>query len=210
MSVYDELSELIQKGKVKETGPAVQAALDSGVDAQSILDQGLLVGMAILGEKFKNGEVFVPEVMIAAKALNEGTAILKPILVANDVKPVGKVVILTVEGDLHDIGKNLVKLMMEGVGFESLDLGADVSAEKVINAVKDFQPDIVAMSAMLTTTMAQHKVTIDALEAAGLRDKVKIMVGGTPMTEKFAKEIGADAYTIDAASAADAAVKLVA
>jgi len=210
VSVYDELSELIQKGKVKETGPAVQAALDSGVDAQSILDQGLLVGMAILGEKFKNGEVFVPEVMIAAKALNEGTAILKPILVANDVKPVGKVVILTVEGDLHDIGKNLVKLMMEGVGFESLDLGADVSAEKVINAVKDFQPDIVAMSAMLTTTMAQHKVTIDALEAAGLRDKVKIMVGGTPMTEKFAKEIGADAYTIDAASAADAAVKLVA
>ncbi|MDR2492485.1 MAG: corrinoid protein [Coriobacteriales bacterium] len=209
MSIFDEISELVQKGKVKDIAGAVKGALDGGASAQQILDDGLLAGMAILGEKFKNNEVFVPEVLLAAKALNEGTALLKEKLVAEDVKPLGKVVIGTVEGDLHDIGKNLVKLMMEGIGFEVFDLGADVSADEIVAAVKENNADIVALSALLTTTMGQQGVVVKALEAAGLRDQVKVMVGGAPITEKFCKDIGADCYTVDAAAAAEAAKSLV-
>jgi 5-methyltetrahydrofolate--homocysteine methyltransferase len=209
MSIFDEISELVQRGKANDIAPKVQEALDGGASAQQILDDGLLTGMGILGEKFKNGEVFVPEVLLAAKALNAGTAILKEKLVAEDVKPLGKVVIATVEGDLHDIGKNLVKLMMEGVGFEVIDLGADVSAEKIVTAAKENSVDIIALSALLTTTMGQMAAVVDALEKAGMRSQVKVMVGGSPITDNFCKEVGADAYAVDAASAAETAKNLV-
>lgn len=209
MSVFDDISTQIQRGRVDEVVSLVQKAIDEGNSAQQILDEGLLAGMEIVGEKFKNNEVFVPEVLIAAKALNSGTAVLKEKLIAEDVKPIGKVIIATVEGDLHDIGKNLVKLMMEGVGFEVVDLGADVSAEKIIAAIKEYNPDIVALSALLTTTMAQQGEVIKALVAAGVRDQVKVMVGGAPITEKFAKDIGADRYSVDAAAAAQNAKELV-
>ncbi|MCL2883145.1 MAG: corrinoid protein [Coriobacteriia bacterium] len=210
MSVFDDISMLVQQGKAKETVAAVQSALDGGATAQKVLDEGLLPGMAVVGEKFKNNEIFVPEVMISAKALNGGVDLLKPLLASEGVEPIGKVVICTVEGDLHDIGKNLVKLMMEGVGFECFDLGADVKAEDIVKKVQAEGAQIVALSAMLTTTMAQMGRVVDALAAAGLRDKVKVMVGGTPITDKYCKDIGADKYAIDAASAADAAVVLVA
>jgi len=210
VSVFDDISMLVQQGKAKETVAAVQSALDGGATAQKVLDEGLLPGMAVVGEKFKNNEIFVPEVMISAKALNGGVDLLKPLLASEGVEPIGKVVICTVEGDLHDIGKNLVKLMMEGVGFECFDLGADVKAEDIVKKVQAEGAQIVALSAMLTTTMAQMGRVVDALAAAGLRDKVKVMVGGTPITDKYCKDIGADKYAIDAASAADAAVVLVA
>jgi 5-methyltetrahydrofolate--homocysteine methyltransferase len=210
MSVFDEISELVQKGKNKDMAAAVQNALDGGATAQQILDNGLLVGMGILGEKFKNNQVFVPEVLMAARALNEGTALLKEKLMAEDVKPLGTVIIGTVEGDLHDIGKNLVKLMMEGIGFTVIDLGADVKADQFVTAIKEHEAGFVAMSALLTTTMAQMGVVVKAIEAAGLRDQVKIFVGGSPITDGFCKEIGADVYTVDAASAAEAANALVA
>ena len=163
--------------------------------------------MGELGVKFKNNEVFVPEVLIAARALNKGTETLKAKLVDLEVKSVGKVVLATVAGDLHDIGKNLVKLMLEGSGFEVIDLGTDVPADKIVSAVNEYSPDVVALSALLTTTMAAQGDVIKALEAAGIRDKVKVIVGGAPITEAFAKEIGADAYTPDAASAAEVARK---
>ena len=209
MSIFDEISTQVQRGRADEVASLVKQAIDEGSTAQQILDEGLLEGMGVIGEKFKNNEVFVPEVLIAAKALNTGTALLKEKLVAEDVKPIGKVVIATVEGDLHDIGKNLVKLMMEGAGFEVVDLGADVSSDTIIEAINEHNPDIVALSALLTTTMAQQGEVIKALVAAGVRDQVKVMIGGAPITEKFAQEIGADKYTIDAAAAAQAAKDLV-
>jgi 5-methyltetrahydrofolate--homocysteine methyltransferase len=209
VSAFDDISKLVQQGKAKDVPAAVQAALDGGAGPKDVLDNGLLAGMAIVGEKFKNNEVFVPEVMIAAKALTAGVDVLKPLLASAGVEPIGKAVIFTVEGDLHDIGKNLVKLMMEGVGFEVSDLGADVKADECIKAVKDMNADIVAMSAMLTTTMGQMEKVVEALAAAGLRDKVKVMVGGTPISDKYCADIGADKYAIDAASAADAAKTLV-
>jgi len=210
VSVFDDISMLVQQGKAKDVVVAVQSALDGGSSAQQILDNGLLAGMAVVGEKFKNNEVFVPEVMIAAKALAGGVDLLKPLLVSEGVEPIGKVVICTVEGDLHDIGKNLVKLMMEGVGFECFDLGADIKAEDVVKKVQAEGAQIVALSAMLTTTMAQMGKVVEALEAAGMRDKVKVMVGGTPITDKYCKDIGADKYAVDAASAAEVAQSLVA
>jgi 5-methyltetrahydrofolate--homocysteine methyltransferase len=210
VSIFDEISEQVQKGRTNEVVSLVKKALDEGNTAQQILDDGLLTGMSVLGEKFKNNEVFVPEVLMAARALNEGTDLLKEKLIAEDVKPLGKVVIGTVEGDLHDIGKNLVKLMLEGVGFEVLDLGVDVTPGAILTAVKEFNPDIIALSALLTTTMGNQGVIIKALVDAGVRDQVKVMVGGAPITDKFAQEVGADAYTIDAASAAETAKLLVA
>jgi 5-methyltetrahydrofolate--homocysteine methyltransferase len=165
--------------------------------------------MSVLGEKFKNNEVFVPEVLIAARALNKGTETLKAKLVGEDTKPIGKVVLATVSGDLHDIGKNLVKLMLEGAGFEVVDLGTDVPADKVIAAINEQNPDIVALSALLTTTMAAQGEIIKALVDAGVRDKVKVIVGGAPITDAFAKEIGADGYSEDASGAADVAKQLI-
>ena len=161
--------------------------------------------MGIIGEKFKNNEIFVPEVLIAARAMNAALAVLKPALAETGVEPVGTAVICTVKGDLHDIGKNLVKMMIEGTGIRGIDLGTDCSAEKVVDAVREYHADIVCLSSLLTTTMMYHRDIIEALKAADLRDRVKVMVGGAPVTQAFADEIGADAYTPDAASAAEKA-----
>ena len=205
----DNISEAVVKGNAKDVAKLVQEAIDGKIPAQDILNKGLLKGMSIIGQKFQDGEVFVPEVLIGARALNKGTEILKPKLVAEGVKPIGKAVGGTIKGDLHDIGKNLVKLMMEGVGFEVIDLGFDVSAEQIIAAVKENQPQIVFMSAMLTTTMPYFSVVVEALKSAGLRDKLKIMIGGSPVTPGFCAEIGADGTTEDASSAAEMAKKFV-
>ena len=209
MSVLSDIAELVQKGKAQEVSDLVLKALDEGIGAQQILDDGLLKGMGELGVKFKNNEVFVPEVLIAARALNKGTDTLKEKLVDLDVKSVGKVVLATVAGDLHDIGKNLVKLMLEGSGFEVIDLGTDVPADKIVAAVNEYNPDVIALSALLTTTMSAQADVIKALEASGDRDKVKVIVGGAPITDAFAKEIGADGYSEDASGAAEIAKALI-
>ena len=210
MSIVANISEALQKGKRKEVVQLVQEALASGITAQEILDQGLLKGMGELGVRFKNNEVFVPEVLVAARALNSGTEILKAKLLEEGVEPIGKAVICTVKGDLHDIGKNLVKMMLEGAGFEIVDLGVDIPEDKIVEAVNELQPQIVLLSALLTTTMNELQVVVKALEASGVRDQVKVMVGGAPVTQGFCDEIGADAYTPDAASAAEVAKSFVA
>ena len=206
MSVINEISEMLQKGRAKNVAELVRQALDSGLTAKDILNDGLIAGMMIVGEKFKNNQVYVPEVLIAARAMNQGVAVLKPYLTQEGVEPAGKAIICTVKGDLHDIGKNLVKMMFEGVGIECVDLGVDVGGEQIVQAVRDSGARVVCLSALLTTTMTSQKDIINALEAAGLRNKVKVMVGGAPVTKEFAAEIGADAYTSDAASAAEAAL----
>jgi len=209
MSILKEISENLQKGKAKVVKELVQQALDEGLKASDILTEGLLSGMNIVGEKFKNNEVYVPEVLVAARAMNMGTQILKPFLAESGVKAVGRVCIGTVQGDLHDIGKNLVKMMLEGKGFEVIDLGTDVSPEAFVNAAIEHDCQIICCSALLTTTMGVMEQVVAAATAAGIRDKVKIMVGGAPTNEAFANSIGADGYTVDAASAADMAVSFV-
>jgi 5-methyltetrahydrofolate--homocysteine methyltransferase len=210
MAIFEELSDAVYSGDANKVESLIGQAFTENIPAQEILDKGLLDGMNKLGVKFKNNEVFVPEVLIAARALNKGTELLKSKLVEEGVEPLGKVVIATVAGDLHDIGKNLVKLMLEGAGFAVIDLGVDVSAEKIVEAVKENGPDIVALSALLTTTMAQQESVITALKDAGIRNDIKVLVGGAPITEDFANKIGADGYTSDAASAADAAKEFMA
>ena len=205
-----EISVQLQAGKAKIVKELVQQAIDEGVPAQQILEDGLLDGMNVIGEKFKKNEVFVPEVLIAARAMNQGTALLKPLLAEAGVESVGKVCIGTVKGDLHDIGKNIVKMMMEGKGLEVIDLGTDVAPETFIQTAIDQNCQIICCSALLTTTMGVMGDVVKAAEAAGIRDKVKIMVGGAPVTEAFCQQIGADAYTSDAASAADKAVSFCA
>ena len=205
MAKFEEISTLLQRGKAKDLAALVTEELAAGVAPKDILTEGLFAGMGIVGTKFKNNEIFVPEVLIAARAMNAALAVLKPALADSGVEPVGTAVICTVKGDLHDIGKNLVKMMIEGTGIRVIDLGVDCSAEKIVEAVKENNADIVCLSALLTTTMMYQKDIIDALKAAGLRDKVKVMVGGAPVTQAFADEIGADAYTPDAASAAEKA-----
>ena len=205
MELLDKISESLQLGKGRDVKALVQQAIDESVPAQRILDEGLLDGMGKLGLKFKNNEVFVPEVLVAARALNMGTEVLKAKLLEEGVMRIGKVVIGTVKGDLHDIGKNLVRMMMEGAGFEVIDIGVDVSEEAFVAAVKEYKPQIVCLSALLTTTMNQQAAVIEALKAAGVRDSVKVMVGGAPITQSFADQIGADAYTPDASTAADVA-----
>ena len=203
----NEISLQLQAGKAKIVKTLVQQAIDEGIPAQTILEEGLLAGMNVIGEKFKNNEVFVPEVLVAARAMNMGATLLKPLLAADGVKANGKVCIGTVKGDLHDIGKNLVKMMLEGKGMEVIDLGTDVSAEAFVQAAKEQNCQIICCSALLTTTMNVMGDVVKAAEAAGIRDQVKIMVGGAPVTEAFCQQIGADAYTSDAASAADKAVE---
>ncbi len=205
MARFDEMSALLQRGKAKDLAALVTEELAAGTPAKDILTNGLIVGMGVVGEKFKNNEVFVPEVLIAARAMNAALAVLKPALAESGVEPVGTAVICTVKGDLHDIGKNLVKMMIEGTGIRVIDLGVDCDADKIVQAVKDNNADIVCLSSLLTTTMMYQKDIIEALKAAGLRDRVKVMVGGAPVTQAFADEIGADAYTPDAASAAEKA-----
>ncbi len=205
MNRFDEISALLQKGRPRELSALVQEELADGTSANDILTKALIPGMSAVGERFKKNEIFVPEVLITARAMNAALNILKPVLAQAGVEPIGKAVICTVKGDLHDIGKNLVKMMIEGTGIQVIDLGIDCPPERVVEAVREYQPDIVCLSALLTTTMVNQKATIDALKEAGLRDKVKVMVGGAPVTQAFADEIGADAYTPDAATAAEVA-----
>ena len=202
-----EISIQLQAGKAKIVKALVQQALDEGFSAQEILDEGLLHGMDIIGKQFKNNEIFVPEVLVAARAMNMGAALLKPHLAAAGVKSMGKVCIGTVKGDLHDIGKNLVKMLMESKGLEVIDLGTDVAPEVFIRTAQEQNCQIIGLSALLTTTMDVMAEVVKAAETAGIRDKVKIMIGGAPVTETFCQQIGADAYTPDAASAADKAVE---
>ena len=187
----------------------VQTALDEKVTAEMILKQSMMGAMAEVGQLFEDGEYFVPELLVAARAMQGGLKILKPFLAAEAVEPIGKVVTGTVKGDLHDIGKNLVGIMMEGAGFEIIDMGTDVSPEKFVEAVKESGAQVVALSALLTTTMANMPNTIKAFEESGLRNMVKIMVGGAPVTEEYAKKIGADGYAPDASQAAKVALALV-
>ena len=204
MASVQELSEAIQKGNAPKAKELTAALLAAKVGAGEVLNKGLLDGMDKIGQKFKVNEVYIPEVLIAARAMNQSMEILKPELVKAGVKPIGKMLLGTVKGDLHDIGKNLVKMMGQGAGIEVVDLGIDVSAEKYLQGFKD-NPDAKALglSALLTTTMTGMKEVIDRFEKEGLRKKVKIMVGGAPLTDQYAKEIGADGYAPDAASAAE-------
>ena len=205
MVMLSEISEFLQKGRAKNVKQLVQDAIDEGIAPEKILNEGLLDGMGVIGEKFKNNEVYVPEVLVAARAMNMGLAVLKPHLMNSGVKAVGKVCIGTVQGDLHDIGKNLVKMMMEGKGLEVIDLGVDVTAEKFVATAKEEGCQIICCSALLTTTMDVMAQVVKLAEEAGIRDQVKIMVGGAPVNEDFCKAIGADCYAPDAASAANAA-----
>lgn len=204
--MFAQISEKLQMGKAKDVKALVQQAIDAGIPAQEILEKGLIAGMSIVGEKFRNNEIFVPEVLVAARAMNMGAALLKPLLNADGMKVSGRVCIGTVEGDLHDIGKNLVKMMMEGKGLEVIDLGTDVPAETFVKTAIEQNCQVICCSALLTTTMSVMADVVQAAEAAGIRDKVKIMIGGAPVTDDFRARIGADAYTPDAASAADQAV----
>lgn len=205
MAEIHEISEFLQKGRAKNVKALVQEAIDEGKDPKEILNDGLLAGMMVIGEKFKNNEVFVPEVLVAARALNAGLAILEPKLIEVGNEPVGKVVIGTVKGDLHDIGKNLVAMMMKGVGFEVIDVGVDVEPAAFIDKAEEAGANIICMSALLTTTMPSMQAVIDELSSRGLRDKYIVMVGGAPVNQSFADQIGADYYTPDAATAAETA-----
>lgn len=206
MSIITEISELLQKGRAPMVKEKVKEAIDAGINAKEILEDGLLAGMNVIGEKFKNNEVFVPEVLIAARAMNMGVEVLKPYLAEAGVESKGTAVIGTVKGDLHDIGKNLVKMMLEGKGIKVIDLGTDVAPETFVDAAIENNANIICCSALLTTTMGEMKSIVEAANAKGVRDRFKIMVGGAPVTQNFCDSIGADCYTSDAASAADAAI----
>lgn len=205
MTIFEEIAQTLQKGRAKLVAELVTKALESGEQAKDILEKGLLAGINVIGEKFQKNEVFVPEVLIAARAMDAGVKVLKPHLVAEGVEPIGRVCIGTVEGDLHDIGKNLVRMMLEGKGIEVIDLGVDVSAERFVQTAIDENCGIICCSALLTTTMGVMKEVVEKAIEKGVRDKIKIMVGGAPITQSFCDSIGADVYTSDAASAADAA-----
>jgi len=205
MSTLEQIAENLIKGKANEVKTLVQQALDEGVGAEEVLNKGLLAGMGVVGERFKKNEVYVPEVLIAARAMKMGSEVLKPLLAESGVQSAGKVVLGTVKGDLHDIGKNLVGMMLEGSGFEVVDLGTDVPSQKFVDAVRENKANIVGASALLTTTMTAMKEVVEAFQASDLNGKVKIMIGGAPVTQSFCDEIGADGYAPDAASAADLA-----
>jgi 5-methyltetrahydrofolate--homocysteine methyltransferase len=210
VEVLQKIAVNLYEGEDQEVARLVQEALDQGLPPGEILQGGLIAGMDEVGRDFKAGELFVPEVLIAARAMQAGMGVLRPLLAETDVPSAGRCVIGTVKGDLHDIGKNLVKMMLEGAGFETIDLGTDVGPEAFVEAVQTHRPRLMGMSALLTTTMVQMRATVEALEEAGLRGSVKIMVGGAPVTDAFAREIGADAYAADAASAVDVARGLAA
>ena len=207
--ILEQISTAVIEGDLGEIADLTDDALDDGLSAEQILNEGLMLGMDHVGVEFKAGNMFVPEVLRSAKTMQNSMDILKPLLAESGVKMVGKVLLGTVKGDLHDIGKNLVGMMCEGAGFEIKDLGKDVAPEDFVEAVKEFEPDVVGMSALLTTTMRAMESTIKVLEEAGLRDKVKIMIGGAPVTQAFADQIGADGYASNAASASELAKKFV-
>jgi 5-methyltetrahydrofolate--homocysteine methyltransferase len=204
-----EIADNLIKGKAPEVKELVQRAIDEGEDVQKVLNEGLVAGMSVVGAKFKANEFYVPEVLIAARAMKAGMEILRPILADKNIKGVGTVVLGTARGDLHDIGKNLVAMMLEGAGFEIIDLGVDVSPEKFIEAAKEKKADLVGLSALLTTTMPSMKDVVKKMGDSGLKDKVKVMIGGAPVTQSYADEIGADGYAPDAASAVDEAKQLL-
>jgi 5-methyltetrahydrofolate--homocysteine methyltransferase len=208
-AIYERLSTAILEGNEERIPKLVQKGLDEGLASKDILDNGLIVGMNEVGARFKRGDMFVPEVLMSAKTMQAGLEILRPHLVASGAKLMGTIVIGTVKGDLHDIGKNLVGMMCQGAGFEVIDLGFNVAPEKFVEAIKKHQPDIVGMSALLTTTMRAMGYTIKAIEEAGLRDQVKIMVGGAPVDAEFAERIGADGYGSNAPTASELAKRLV-
>ena len=203
MASLEELKNGVINAEEEKIKELTQSLVDSGNDPIEIINDGLIAGMTVVGQRFKEGDMFVPEVLMSAKTMQAGVDIVKPLIAEKDVPSSGKVVLGTVRGDLHDIGKNLVKMMLESVGYYVVDLGIDVPPEDFVQAVKDEKPELVGMSALLTTTMMEMKETIDALKEAGVRDDVKIIVGGAPVTEDFAEEIGADAYAPDAPTATD-------
>jgi len=205
-----EIAEGVIQGKISQVKELVQKAVDEEGDVQKILNEGLLAGMSVVGDRFKKGECYIPEVLIAARAMKEGMGVLKPLLVEKNIKGKGTIVLGTVKGDLHDIGKNLVGMMLEGAGFEVIDLGVDVTPEKFIQVAKEKNADITGLSALLTTTMLSMKDVIGAVEKEGLKGKVKVIIGGAPVTQDYANEIEADGYAPDAASAVDVVKKLLA
>ena len=206
MADFSELIKMVETGKVKAVKELVHVAIADGVEPKVILDEGLLPGMSNIGEKFKNNEVYVPEVLIAARAMNAGVTILKPLMASGEMADAGTAVIGTVKGDLHDIGKNLVKMMLEGKGINVIDLGVDVSAEKFVDEAIANNAQIICCSALLTTTMNEMENVVQVATEKGIREKVFIMVGGAPITQEYCDKIGADCYTTDAASESDEAI----
>jgi len=209
VSVLEDLKQSVIAGDETKAVEYTKQALDEGVDVGKILNDGFIPGMDVVGDLFQSNEIYVPEMLISAKAMKAGMKILEPLLTEAGIEPIGKVVIGTVKGDLHDIGKNLVAMMLEGGGFEVIDAGVDVSPQKFMNLVKENKPDILCVSALLTTTMGEIKNVINAFEENGLRNDIKIMVGGAPLSEEYAKEVGADGYSPDAASAVAMAKELI-
>jgi 5-methyltetrahydrofolate--homocysteine methyltransferase len=209
MADFKELQSALERGDAPAVEKLTKAAVDEGIGPKEILDTALIAGMQVIGEKFKNNEIYVPEVLIAARAMTAGMGVLEPLLAKAGVKPVGTIAIGTVRGDLHDIGKNLVSMMMRGNGFKVIDLGIDVTPEQFIETAKTQDVDIIGMSALLTTTMPSMKATIEGLQKEGLLGKVKVMIGGAPVTQRYADEVGADGYAPDAGSAVDKAKELL-
>ncbi len=209
MKIFEEIADEVQKGNSESVEVLTKRALLQDISAEDILNNGLVAGMDIVSEKFKNNEIFIPEVLISAKSMYSGLGIIKPLLAESNVKSKGKVVIGTVKGDLHDIGKNIVAMLLQGAGFDVVDLGADVPKEKFLEFVKNERADILGMSALLTTTMIYMKEIIETLKNAGLRQDVKVIIGGAPVTESYAAQIDADGYAPDAASGVDLAKKLL-
>lgn len=209
MANFEELSKHVIAGNQAKVKEVTQGLVDGGIAPLDIINQGLIAGMNIVGARFKNGEMFVPEVLMAAKSMGMGIEIVKPLIAEKDMPSVGKVLLGTVKGDLHDIGKNLVGMMLESGGFTVINMGIDVSPDQFVKAVKEYNPDILAMSALLTTTMLHMKDTIELLKEEGLKDKVKVIVGGAPISQDFADEVGADGFAPDAASAVDLSKKLL-
>ena len=208
MSTLDEIKESVIAGSAKKAKELTEKAVAEGIDASTILNDSLIAGMNVIGVRFKNAEVYVPEVLMSARAMHTGLAVVKPLIVSAGIKEKAVVAIGTVKGDLHDIGKNLVIMMLEGAGYKVIDLGVDVPAEKFVKAVEEYNPQVIGLSALLTTTMTQMQETVRQLQT--YRDKVKVIVGGAPVSEKFATEIGADGYAADAASAVDIVEELTA
>jgi len=209
VSVLEEMQENVVAGNESKVVELTQKALDEGLAPEKILNDGFVPGMEIVGRKFQENEIYVPEMLMSARAMKAGMKLLEPFLTEAGIEPIGKIVIGTVKGDLHDIGKNLVAMMLEGGGFEVIDAGVDISAQKFMDLVKEKKPDILCLSALLTTTMGEIKNVIDAFKENGLRNDIKIMVGGAPLTDDYSKEIGADGYSPDAASAVDIAKELL-
>ncbi len=203
MTLYEQIADEVQKGNAVATSQLIEQALGKGETAESILYNGLVEGMNIVSDKFKNNECFIPEVLVSARAMSQGLERLKPLLAAANVEPRGKVVMGSIQGDLHDIGKNIVGMLLQGAGYEIIDLGADVAVQKFVDAAKERQADVVGLSSLLTTTMVNMQSVITGLEGAGIRSAVKVIIGGAPVTAAFAEKIGADGYAPDAASAID-------